>query len=146
MSSETAALKRVYRRVLAMDRAEIADRVRQQSMARLDLARYKAGMGFAPRMLATVSGAQPRFFFSPDAVPELCSRLRQLFPETAKQIIERAERICEHRFDLLGYDAVDYGSEIDWHCDRIHGKRAPRKPWFQIKYLDFAEVGDSKVT
>ncbi len=146
MSSGTAGLKRVYQRVLAMDRAEIADRIRQQATARFDLARHKAGADFAPRMLATVSGAQPRFFFSSEAVPELCTRLRDLFPETVKQMIERAERICEHRFDLLGYDTLDYGSEIDWHCDRVHGKRAPRKPWFQIKYLDFAEVGDSKVT
>lgn len=146
MSSGAAGLKGIYRRVLAMDRAELADRIRQQAVARLDLARYKAGMDFAPTMLSTVSGAQPRFFFLPGAVPELCARLRQLLPETANQIIERAERVCEHRFDLLGYDAVDYGSEVDWHCDRIHGKRAPRKPWFQVKYLDFAEVGDSKVT
>jgi hypothetical protein len=129
-----------------MDRAEIAERIRQHAAARLDLVRYKAGANFAPRMQATVSGLQPRFFFSPDAFPGLCSKLRQVFPETAERIIERAERICEHRFDLLGYDAVDYGSEIDWHCDRVHGKRAPRKPWFRMKYLDFAEVGDSKVT
>ena len=146
MSSATAGLKRVYQRVLAMDRAEVADRIRQQATARLDLVRYKTRADFAPQMLATVPGAQPRFFFSPEAVPQLCARLRDLFPETVKQIIERAERVCEHRFDLLGYDAVDYGSEIDWHCDRVHGKCAPRKPWFQIKYLDFAEVGDSKVT
>ncbi len=146
MSSATAGLKRVYRRVRAMDRAEIADRVRQQATARFDLVRYKTGADFAPRMLSTVTGAQPRFFFSPEAVPELCARLRDLLPETVKQIIERAERICEHRFDLLGYDDVDYGPEIDWHCDRVHGKRARRKPWFQVKYLDFAEVGDSKVT
>jgi hypothetical protein len=129
-----------------MDRAEISERIRQIAAARLDLARYKAGANFAPRMLTAISGSQPRFFFSPDAVPGLCSKLRQVFPETADQIIERAERICEHRFDLLGFDAVDYGSEIDWHCDRVHGKRAPRKPWFRMKYLDFAEVGDSKVT
>jgi hypothetical protein len=146
MSFGTAGMTRVYRRVLAMDRAEIADRIRQQVTARIDLARYKAGMEFAPRMLAVVPGSQPQFFFSSGAVPEVCSRLRHLFPETAQQIIERAERTCEHRFDLLGYEAVEYGPEIDWHCDRIHGKRAPRKPWFQIKYLDFAEVGDSKVT
>ena len=146
MSSGTEGLKRVYRRVRAMDRTEIADRIRQQATARFDLVRYKTGGDFAPRMLSTVTGAQPRFFFTPEAVPELCARLRDLFPETVKQIIERAERICEHRFDLLGYDDVDYGSEIDWHGDRVHGRRAPRKPWFQIKYLDFAEVGDSKVT
>ncbi len=28
----------------------------------------------------------------------------------------------------------------------LHGKQAPRKPWFKIKYLDFEEVGDSKIT
>ena len=146
MSSGPAGWKRVYRRVLAMDRAEMVDRIRQQATARVDLARYKLGADFAPRMNSVVAGPQPRFFFSPDAVPGLCSKLRQLFPETAEQIVERAERICQHRFDLLGFDGVDYLAEIDWHCDRVHGKRAPRKPWFRMKYLDFAEVGDSKVT
>ena len=129
-----------------MDRAELADRIRQQAVARLDLARYKAGVDFAPRMLRRFRARNRGFSSRQGRLRSLCTRLRQLFPESAKQIIERAERICEHRFDLLGYDAVDYGSEIDWHCDRVHGKRAPRKPWFQIKYLDFAEVGDSKVT
>ena len=28
----------------------------------------------------------------------------------------------------------------------MHGKQAPRKPWFKVKYLDFEEVGDSKIT
>jgi hypothetical protein len=146
MSSGLAGWTRIYRRVLAMDRAEIADRVRQQTTARLDVLRFKAGADFAPRMQSVGSGTQPRFFFSPEQVPGLCTKLRQLFPGQAEQIVERAERICQHRFDLLGYDGVDYGAEIDWHCDRVHGKRAPRKPWFRMKYLDFAEVGDSKVT
>ncbi len=146
MSSGPSGWKRVYRRVLEMDRAEIVDRIRQQATARLDVLRYKAGAGFAPRMNSAISGPQPRFFFSPDAVQGLCSKLRQLFPDAAEQIVERAERVCEHRFHLLGFDAVDDGAEIDWHCDRAHGKRAPRKPWFRMKYLDFAEVGDSKVT
>ncbi|MGA2645217.1 MAG: alginate lyase family protein [Candidatus Sulfotelmatobacter sp.] len=57
-----------------------------------------------------------------------------------------AERICRHRFDLLGYENLDYGAEIDWHFDIVHGKRGPRKPWFKVKYLDFEEVGDSKIT
>ena len=145
MSSGPAGWKRIYRRVLAMDRAEIVDRIRQQATARLDLLRSKAGSDFAPQM-QHVGSIQPRFFFSPEQVPGLCAKLRQLFPEQAAQIVERAERICEHRFDLLGYEAVDYGAQIDWHCDRVHGKRAPRKPWFRVKYLDFTEVGDSKVT
>jgi len=136
---------RIYRRLRSMQGVEIADRVRQHATARIDWLRYKAGADFAPQLGDTAS-VQPRFFFSPQTVPALCSKLRELFPETADQIVRRAERICQHRFDLLGYEPLDYGSEIDWHSDRVHGKRAPRKPWFKVKYLDFAEVGDSKIT
>ena len=144
--SRVADWKRISARLKTMSRAELADRLRQQTTARLDFWSHKAGAGVKPRFRSLVAGAAPQFFFSPEQVPELCSRLRQLFPDTARQIIQRAERISEHRFDLLGHEALDYGAEIDWHSDRVHGKRAPLKPWFQINYLDFAEVGDSKVT
>ncbi len=135
-----------YRRLLRMDRAEIADRVRQRVRSRLDWFRYKTGGDFALAISPVASGPDPQFFFAPNAVSSLCARLRELLPETAQQIVERAERICQHRFDLLGYDSIDYGAKIDWHADRVHGKRAPRKPWFQIRYLDFDEAGDCKIT
>lgn len=137
--------KRVFRRVRGMSGAELTDRIRQLTTARLDLLRYRIGADFAPQMIAG-SGVQPHFFFSSQAVPSLCAKLRQLFPDAAERIVERGERICQHRFNLLGFEGLDYGSEIDWHCDRVHDKRAPRKPWYQVKYLDFGEVGDSKVT
>jgi hypothetical protein len=136
---------RLYQRVRSMSAAEIRDRVRQHATARVDWLRYRVGADFALETAGT-SPTQPRFFFSPEQVPDLCSKLRELFPETADQIIHRAESICHHRFDLLGYEALDYGPQIDWHCDRVHGKRAPRKAWFNLKYLDFDEVGDSKIT
>jgi hypothetical protein len=139
--------KNRYRRAMAMSPKELADRLRQQATARLDLLRYKAGAGFEPRFdLKTPARREAHFFFSSDSISQICLRLRERFPKETYQIIERADRICQHRFDLLGYRDLDYGMEIDWHSDRVHGKRAPRKPWFQIRYLDFAEVGDSKVT
>ena len=67
-------------------------------------------------------------------------------PRQAEAIVKRAEKICRHRFDMLGYEGLDYGREIDWHSDRVHGKRARRDLWFKIPYLDFASVGDAKVT
>jgi len=137
---------RMLQRVRTMNRAEIADRIRQQATARLDFLRHKIGSEPIPVIAETPGHLRPQFFFQPDSVPELCSKLRQLFPETAARIVARAERICQHRFDLLGYEDIDYGSEIDWHFDRVNGKQAPRKPSFQVKYLDFAQVGDSKVT
>ena len=144
--SRAADWKRLSARLKTMSYAELADRLRQQTTSRVDYLRFKAGAGVKPHFRSHVAGSARQFFFSPEQVSELCSKLRQLFPDTARQIIQRAERISEHRFDLLGYEGLDYGAEIDWHADRVHGKRAPLKPWFQIHYLDFAEVGDSKVT
>jgi hypothetical protein len=62
-----------------------------------------------------------------------------------QEIVARAERISSHQFDLLGYDRLEFGPEIDWHLDIVNNKRAPFKPWFRIHYLDFEEVGDSKI-
>lgn len=59
--------------------------------------------------------------------------------------LDDAERICQHRFDLLGYKGLDFGTPIDWHFDPVHQKRAPRKPWHQIPFLDFNTVGDHKI-
>ncbi len=56
-----------------------------------------------------------------------------------------AEKICQHRFDLLGYKDLDFGTPIDWHFDPVHRKRAPRKPWYQIPFLDFNQIGDHKI-
>ncbi len=136
-----------YRRLRTMSTKELADRLRQQANARLDFLRYQVGMGFEPLLKRKSSGLrEPQFFFAVDSVPALCARLQEIFPTECGRIINRAERICRHRFDLLGYRDLDYGQKIDWHTDRVHGKRAPQKPWFKVHYLDFAEVGDSKVT
>src|SRR5215469_3459623 len=135
-----------WKRLTSMKRAELADRVRQQAMARIDTLRYGAGFHFGERVELSGGLPAPRFFFSPHAVLGLCSRLKELFPQEAAAVVSRAESICEHRFDLLGYENLNYGAQIDWHSDLVHAKRAPRKPWHQIHYLDFDQVGDSKVT
>ena len=146
MSKRSGEWKRLYQRTLAMSPAEIVFRLRQQATARIDFLRYKAGSSFEPQLVSTSARPEPHFFFSADAVPRLCDMLRQRFPKETDEIIGHAERICNHQFDLLGYESLDYGQEIDWHRDRVHKKQAPRKPGFQIRYLDFAEVGDSKIT
>jgi hypothetical protein len=146
MSFGLSDWKRLYGRAITMNRAEIVDRVRQRTNARIDFLRYKAGADFSVPFDFSPGGASAQFFFSPESVPGLCARLRRQFPETVDLIVKSAEQICLHRFDLLGYKDLDYGEEIDWHCDRVHGIRAPRKPWYRLKYLEFSEVGDSKVT
>jgi hypothetical protein len=129
-----------------MDSRELFDRLRQQLTARADLLRYRSGHDFGREIGLENDEATGRFFFHPGEVPALCAVLAHVFPSQADDIIFQAEKICRHQFDLLGYEGLHYGDEIDWHCDVVHGKRGPRKPWFKVKYLDFEEVGDSKLT
>jgi hypothetical protein len=86
-----------------------------------------------------------RFFFDPSEIRSIIELMRDLLPEQAVLIQEQAQQICEHRFALLGYENLDYGPVIDWHLDIVNGKRAPRKAWFKVPYLNFDEVGDHKV-
>jgi hypothetical protein len=129
-----------------MDSRELFDRLRQQLTARADLLRYRSGHTFAGQMRLERAEPLARFFFQPGEVPSLCGVLKRVFPSQAHDIVFQAEKICRHQFDLLGYENLDWGSNIDWHCDVVHGKSEPRKPWFKVKYLDFDEVGDSKIT
>ena len=136
---------RRWQRLVTMSPAEAYDRLRQSLSARLDLVRIRMGLGFEPKLRSSGPGAG-HFFFDSQSVPSICTLLRQRLPQETEQIVAEAQQICRHRFNLLGYEGLDYGAEIDWQCDRVHNKRAPLRPWFKIHYLDFDEVGDSKVT
>ncbi len=135
-----------FARLSAMSRNELVDRVRQHISARLDAFRYRRGYSFSDHGVGNFDGRKGRFFFGQIELLSLCELLKQRFPSSVTAIMARAVQICQHHFDLLGYENLDYGPEIDWHLDLVHDKRGPRKPWFDIRYLDFEEVGDSKVT
>src|SRR5579863_3191070 len=138
--------QRRIERLSSMDRDELLDRLRQYVTARADWLRYGGVRQFPGDGAAANGRAEGHFFFSPADVPALCALLKKILPAEADATVLRAEKICHHRFDLLGFENLDYGVEIDWHLDVVHGKRAPRKAWFKINYLDFEEVGDSKIT
>jgi hypothetical protein len=87
-----------------------------------------------------------RFFFAPEEVNDRVRLLRSAVPDAETIILAQADQVLKHRFALLGYDSLDYGAEVDWHLDRVHETRAPARPWTSIRYLDFAEAGDVKVT
>jgi Heparinase II/III-like protein/Heparinase II/III N-terminus len=128
-----------------MSRKELQTRLAQAARKRCDLAMYRSGR----RRWVTktrVRGVTPgKFFFAPNDLPRLTALLRERLPREAEEIVREADEICRHRFRLLGYTDLDYGREIDWHLDAVHDKRAPLKPWFKTRFLEFAEVGDHKV-
>src|SRR3984885_12155791 len=143
--AKTSSWSKRLVRLSSMDSREVFDRLRQSMTARADWLRSR--MGRDPADIEVENAAlQGRFFFHPAEVHSLSTLLKQQFPPQADDIVLQAEKICRHQFDLLGYENLDFGREIDWHCDVVHGKHTPRKPWFKVKYLDFEEVGDAKIT
>ncbi len=140
--------REIGRRLRRMERAELCDRLRQESAQRQDAALAWIGYDFAcaSRTRAQAPGKAGNFFFAQDSIDSILDLLRQRLPGQAEQIVRQADQICQHRFDLLGYAGLDYGWPIDWHIDAVHGKKAPQKAFHKIHYLTYAEVGDSKVT
>jgi hypothetical protein len=128
-----------------MPAGEIAFRLRQEVDKRVDAAIGTRVDYLAPRG-APRHAHEPHFFFNASARADILETLRAKFPQQAQSIVDYADRCCRHRFDLLGYSDLDYGTRIDWHCDKVHGKVAPRLPFYKIKYLEFDQVGDVKVT
>ena len=127
-----------------MERREVFDRSRQALAKRWDFARFRLNFRFDQVTLRHMQ-ARPRFFFQPGDLPDLISLLRRECPEEVEQTIDRANHICRHHFNLLGYTDLDFGREVDWHLDPVHGKRAPQWPWYRIPFLDFHQVGDHKI-
>lgn len=124
---------------------EVHTRARQELGKRLDGTLPR--VTFRPeRIELAENGQRGNFFFSQRDLFERASLLRAHLPAEGESILNEADEICRHRFRLLGYVDLDYGTEIDWHLDAVHGKRSPLKPWHKINFFDFAEIGDHKVT
>lgn len=64
---------------------------------------------------------------------------------SVEKIIEQANRICEGKFDLLGYKNLSFGDPIDWHFEPVSGKRIPLDHWSKLDYLDAGLAGDKKI-
>jgi Heparinase II/III N-terminus/Heparinase II/III-like protein len=146
MQKTTRHWKQLFTKLRDMDRQELFSRSRQELSKRCDTLLAKSRYDFSKNSRSSAQVQSGEFFFRPDQVENLLHLIGERLPEQAGKIVERAERICAHHFDLLGYENLDYGSQINWHLDVVHRKTAPRKAFYRVQYLNFDEVGDSKVT
>ncbi len=74
--------------------------------------------------LASFRGQRSRLFFvNPRSREETIGTLLHICPESGTHIVQAADRICEHSFDLLGSGVVKLGWPIDWHSDFKTGHR-----------------------
>ena len=98
-----------------------------------------------PSTVPNADFSTERFFAGFRDVRESASELKSRWPETAERIIEQADRICEGKFDLLGFKNLSFGDPIDWHFEPITGKRIPQLHWSKLDYLDAGVAGDKKI-
>jgi len=138
--------RHIASRLARMDRREFLDRSRQELAKRLDAALWHLGFDFPQKLIRSTDTEPGRFFLSPSRVRSVLEVLRQRLPQQVEQIVRQADKICLHHFDLLGYEDLPYGDPVDWHLDLVHGKKAPKQAFHKIRYLDFEQVGDSKIT
>ncbi|MCA1798682.1 MAG: heparinase II/III family protein [Xanthomonadaceae bacterium] len=92
------------------------------------------------------SDLDSRCFFAGASDATAAAWLRAVLPEVTAHIIQSANSAIEGRFDLLGYRALECGDPIDWHRDPVSGLSAPHRHWSLLDPLDYATLGDHKVT
>lgn len=137
---------KVWSRLSKMSWDELHTRLRQEAGKRMDTTLFRLGVHPGLNQRRNVGGWSGRFFFSPAELPKRVSLLRQYLPLEMEGVVREADEICCHRFRLLGHSDLDYGKDIDWHLDALHGKRTGLIPWYKIDFLDFELAGDHKVT
>lgn len=91
------------------------------------------------------SRTQPHFFGSFANPSKTSDALKSRWPATAQALIEKADRICAGRFDLLGYKELSFGDPIDWQFEPLTGKRIPLLHWSKLDYLNADVAGDKKI-
>ena len=85
-----------------------------------------------------------RFPLEPRGLTQLSNRVRLRFPGAVSNSRERADRMLDGRYDILGYLDLRFGTPPAWHDDPVHGRTAPRDFWADVPYLD-PRHGDHKV-
>src|SRR5262249_206166 len=60
-------------------------------------------------------------------------------------VIDRAQRILEGRFDLLGFSDLSFGSPVDWRFEPLARVYAPLVHWSRINFLDPHVAGDKNI-
>ncbi len=142
-------IKKSLRRIAHMSGEEAVFRIRQQAWNRLEAFRSRVRPGSQDdpkwRNAPATSQQAGHFFFSSADLPAILEVIRTRFQSKASDIVDSAERILAHRFDLLGYCDLDLGQQINWHFDPVNRKQAPLKQAYAVPFLDFDKCGDSKI-
>ncbi len=63
----------------------------------------------------------------------------------SKLLIERADKICGGRFDLLGFEDLFFGEPVDWLFEPITKTKMPLPHWSEVIEVDSTDRSDKKI-
>jgi len=76
-----------------------------------------------------------RFFVDSKNKEKIKEIFKQGFSNRVENVLQNADEICEHNFNLLGSGKVNLGKKINWHCDFKSGYYwDPKTFYLDIKY------------
>lgn len=137
-------MMRYLRKLKGKGLTELRERTVTAIYGVLEAAGFDAVTGRVPDGLSIQK--EVRDILAPAALgpDESVEELKQA-KDQAESIIRSADRILEGKFDLLGYEGLDFGKPLpDWHFDPVSGKRSPRVHWLRINEINADETGDKK--
>ena len=137
---------------LAQRMSAFSERRGWSSLARLPTDEELASLFIVPNTKSTTDLLEyfrlrtvPQFFGSLRVPEQTASEFKSRWANSAQRLIERANRLCEGRFDLLGFSDLSFKQPIDWHFEPMSGKGTPLVHWSKLDFLDADLVGDKKI-
>jgi uncharacterized heparinase superfamily protein len=88
---------------------------------------------------------QQPFFFSVDDREKYARAFARHFPDAVRGVVEAADRVLAHEFDLLGSGPTLLGTPLPWHEDFKTGRRWPLDFSMDIEYNELDRPSDVKV-
>lgn len=76
------------------------------------------------------------FFVASEDMKQARRSIDLHYPQTAKKVVEEADNVCDHVFDLLGSGKTWLGETIPWHVDFTKGYRWPLRYYTDMLPID----------
>lgn len=92
------------------------------------------------------AGSTTGFFPSFLDSDETIQCFRDTFGSEAEEyFIRKADKVVAGKYDLMGFDNLDFGIPPDWHYEPVSETYSPLKHWKQFDESNTRETGDKKI-
>lgn len=88
---------------------------------------------------------KPYFLWKEEDLPQIIGIINSVFPNEVKDTIGIADKICEHKFAILGSGETCLGRDINWHRDFKCGFVWKSVFYRDIKKIDYDDNSDIKI-